>query len=158
MQSEALRAAAIELIKRRAKLVTRIQEANAELASIDQALGGLKPFIGDDASEVDDTASASLPGAPTMKAAVVQVLRAAGGEPLPVAEIWNRVQGLGVRSRSKEPLNILDSTIGELRRNDEPIELLGKRTYRWIPGKPSAAVQRQFDPFGEAFGDALPSE
>lgn len=57
-----------------------------------------------------------------------KVLRDARGEPLADAEIWKRMQVLGVVSESQQPLNWVNRTA----RNIEKIDESEPKVYRWV--------------------------
>lgn len=60
---------------------------------------------------------------------VLTTLQQAGGEPLKVAEIWCRMQKLGVKSNAKRPESFI---IWHAKKQADEIEDLGNKTLRWI--------------------------
>ena len=59
------------------------------------------------------------------------VLRGADGASLDSAEIWKRMQKLGVQSNAKRPESFV---IWHAKKHPEEIEALGNKTFRWIGG------------------------
>lgn len=68
--------------------------------------------------------------APTLKQAIITALMSANG-PIHVTELWEMVLQQGVSSKAREPLNVLDTVIGHLRKSNEPIVNRGGRMYEW---------------------------
>ena len=167
MDSEALRAAVTELEERlrtldvhRNVLVRHMAAINTEEADIVATLDGLKRLLGVNATtQAPQAASATgmvnhLPGLQgggiprshmTMKMAIRWALRGAVPDGLTVHDLWEQMQALGVRSSSTNPLNVVDTTILEMRKGGEPIELVGKRTYQWT-GEKSEMLTPVFPP------------
>lgn len=71
-------------------------------------------------------------GTQSFRSAVLQVLRAARGEPLNVREILIRVTALGAVTGAKNPLGAVDLMAYSLAKN-HPVFKVGPRTWRYIP-------------------------
>ena len=72
----------------------------------------------------------TIPGTPSMRGAVLRVLREARGEPLHSKEILRRVTALGAVSNAKNPLGMMDLLAYSLAKS-HPMKKVGPRTWRY---------------------------
>lgn len=67
----------------------------------------------------------------TQKQAIAKVLQDADG-PIHGSVLWERMQALGIRGGSSNPLNVLDNQILDMRKkHGAPIVNWGRRMYQW---------------------------
>jgi len=96
-------------------------------------------------------------GVVTMRAAIVQVLRDAGGVPLHAGEIYMRAQQLGATSDAASPANAVDAIARSIRER-QPIMNVGPRLWRWIGDEGDQSTYAQPPDVGApALFDELPA-
>ena len=67
-------------------------------------------------------------GLVSFRKGTLTVLQQARGEPLVDEEIWHRMQDMGVKSDSKNPLGFVNLVAGR----SEDVEKVASRTWRWV--------------------------
>ena len=65
---------------------------------------------------------------PTWRPSIRKVVKEARGAPVHAGEIWARVQAMGLKTRGKNPLGLVDLNIMSM----PEIQKVGPRLYRWV--------------------------
>lgn len=71
-------------------------------------------------------------GAISVRKAVGEVLRAAGGRKMHAQEIYDEVLKMGGKSEAGDPVAIIDLHAYNLKKKGAPIERDGSRTWKWV--------------------------
>ena len=94
-----------------------------------------RPTVRMASEETRQRSPVGVKGAISVRAAVLQVLRDALGEPLHAAEIARRISALGAVTTSKNPTGVVGLVAASLQNRDGlPVEKSGPQTWRWTGG------------------------
>jgi len=109
---------------------TELKEIEEKQKVLMDILKGYENWIrlsGDQQLEMN-VKSSSRKGTMSFPKGLKEVLRQAGGAPLRDTEIWERMQGLGIHSDAKNPVNFVSLHSNKI----QEIEKTDTRTYRWV--------------------------
>ena len=119
------------------------EEIRRYLAEMEQERDHLTESLNSVASIIDEfeilLAAAEREDKPLMslRAAILQVLRASKGEPIHVKEVLQQVEALGahVRSANNDKVSRVDVGIYGLKKQGFPFERVGTRTWKYLGGE-----------------------
>lgn len=125
----------------------QLREVNAELARLDQerdvlltlargleawlALHGGKDTPDQPQLPLGRGRSSKPAGALPLRAAILQVVRDARGQPLHAREILARTRAMGADTSAKKPESVVDLVAYSWKKRGEPLERSGPMTWRW---------------------------
>ena len=115
----------IKEIRRQLAVARRAKDRlTEELAAINEVTAGYKKLLA--LAERGDSLI-------SLRAAILQVLRASKGEPMHVTEVLQQVEALGahVRCANNDKISRVDVGIYGLKRQGFPVERVGTRTWKY---------------------------